>query len=140
MSIVNLYAHITLNGNTQYVYSDPAITYGEEEGFAIHLPPMSLGKLPDREALKQVKEKIAMSPIEWINTERKEWIVDFDMAKNEIEPLNKLPWLSGKIHVHPLVEVEESNDFGEMSFETNVKLEFFKDEIAHMQNNLIFLG
>lgn len=57
MSLINLYAHITLNGNTQFVYSDPAVVYGEEEGLIIHLSPMRMGKLNRRDALKQVKEK-----------------------------------------------------------------------------------
>ncbi len=140
MFIVNLYAHISLNGTTHFTYSDPAITYGEEEGFSIHISPMMLGKLKDREALKQVKDKISMSPIDWINTDRKEWVVDFNKAKQKISALNKLPWLSGKIHVHPVVEVEEHNEFDEITFETDVKLEFFKDEISYMQNNKIFLS
>lgn len=136
--MIRLCLNVAYSGRTEIVIFDEDYYPDSEKGIIVQI---SLNKkLREREAINELNKIINKSNVKWIKPESHFYRFDLDLAKSEIECLNKYDWLKGTINVLPEIEYEQTGTFGEPSTETLIRLCIYEEEFLLTQNTKIFLS
>lgn len=129
--MIRLCLNIAYSGRSDITIFDEDHWPDSEEGVMVQI--LLNDKLREREAINELTKIITKSDINWIKPGSKLYSLDLDLAKSEIDSLQKYEWLKGIAKVHPEIEYEETETFGEPSTETLILLCIYKEDFPLLQ-------
>jgi hypothetical protein len=89
--MIYLYPNIAYSGRTEIIINDKDHFPNEAKGLVVEFTLND--KLSKRDAIKELNQLISESDIEWILPRKSAYLIDLDMAKSKIEPIQRYEWL-----------------------------------------------
>jgi len=136
--MIYLYPNVAYSGRTQIIINDKDHLPNEEKGLVVEFTLND--KLSKRDAIKELNQLISKSDLEWIFPRKSAYLIDLDVAKSKIVPIQRYEWLWGNAVIKPELEYKDTEIFGESAIETVVSLCIYMEEFILSQNTKIFLS